>query len=106
MGPSSSENLRPTIGVFMEPSPSCCTKYIAASYIKFVEGGGARAVPIDYTQSEEELTEVFNSINGLLFPGGGVDLEDGNQWDMAGAFMIDLAMTANQKGDYFPVWGT
>lgn len=48
------ENDRPIIGVLAqeiawkmeEEWPDTYNSYIAASYIKFVEGGGARAVPI------------------------------------------------------------
>jgi gamma-glutamyl hydrolase len=43
-------NNRPIIGIYTQPSDTEVTQFgeefIAASYIKFVEGAGARAAPI------------------------------------------------------------
>ena len=50
--------------------------YIAASYIKFVEAAGARAVPVFTHQPDEYYEMIFNSTNGLLIPGGDVSTED------------------------------
>jgi len=81
--------------------------YIAASYIKYIESAGGRVVPIHYDTPLSELTALFGRINGLLFPGGGMDLAD-----LDGTYMTtvkhlwDLAASANKAGDYFPVWGT
>lgn len=50
--------------------PNYTTSYIAASYVKFVESGGARAVPLIYNEPEEVLREVgqhFFSIFFMLF---------------------------------------
>lgn len=44
---SSGLNLRPIIGILSEPSDSSHgNAYIAASYIKYIESAGGRAVPI------------------------------------------------------------
>ena len=48
--------------------------YIAASYVKYLESAGARVVPVLHTASKDNLTSTFNSINGLLYPGGGANL--------------------------------
>jgi hypothetical protein len=45
------------------------TAYIAASYIKYIEAAGARAVPILWTMDDAEITRRFHAVNGLLFPG-------------------------------------
>jgi len=50
-------NLRPLIGIVSqggEPAPDG-SSYIAASYVKFVEAAGARAVPILHDMSREEV---------------------------------------------------
>uniref|UniRef100_A0A674K495 folate gamma-glutamyl hydrolase n=1 Tax=Terrapene triunguis TaxID=2587831 RepID=A0A674K495_9SAUR len=62
--------------------------YIAASYVKFIESAGARVVPIR-----------------VLFPGGGVSLKTSEYARIARIF-YKKALKANDKGDYFPVWGT
>ena len=35
---------------------------------------GGRVVPIPYDGSEDQMKEIFKSINGILFTGGGVDI--------------------------------
>jgi len=65
-----------------------------------VESNGARAVPISYYASNDTLEELFGSINGLLFPGGGAGVPPG------ATKMYELAKEANDNGDFFPIWGT
>ena len=57
------------------PESICNTSYIAASYVKFVESGGARVVPVMINQPEEYYRTIFESTNGLLIPGGDVSLD-------------------------------
>jgi len=75
-------NSRPLVGILSQPGdgmeysltsdwnamgekplpPNYTTSYIAASYVKFVEAGGGRVVPLIYNEPEEVLREV-----GLIF---------------------------------------
>ncbi|KAM4612793.1 gamma-glutamyl hydrolase [Polymixia lowei] len=103
-------NYRPIIGVLAQenhPEDQFArgSSYIAASYIKYVEAAGARAVPIRINHTEEEYAKIFYSINGLLLPGGDVDLET-SQFSRASKIFYGLALKANDAGDYFPIWGT
>lgn len=101
-------NERPIIGVLAQEvhDPSPHTKaYIATSYVKFLESAGARVVPLMINKSDDEYRKLFKSINGVLFPGGGVNLESSGYSKAAGIF-YRLALEANSNGDYFPVWGT
>jgi gamma-glutamyl hydrolase len=96
----------PIIGIYTHPSTdtneacggSC--SYLAASYVKYLESAGARVAPIPYEASTEELDVIFNGINGMFFPGGGAMMSDGAK------YMYERAITANDAGDYFPIWGT
>ena len=49
---SAQPNLRPIIGIVTEPTDGALSKFgdsfISAGYVKFVEMGGARVVPIPY----------------------------------------------------------
>ncbi|XP_046390527.1 gamma-glutamyl hydrolase-like isoform X2 [Ischnura elegans] len=81
------------------------TSYIAASYVKYLEGAGARVVPIMINQRDEYYDNIVNSVNGVLYPGGGVDLKDSG-YGRAGQLIYNLATHLNTVGDYFPVWGT
>ncbi|NP_998487.1 gamma-glutamyl hydrolase precursor [Danio rerio] len=107
-GPLIKTNERPIIGVLaqdvFDPKPDR-NSYIAASYVKFLESAGARVVPVMINKSEDEYSRLFKSINGVLFPGGGVSLESSGYSKAAGIF-YRLALEANSNGDYFPVWGT
>ncbi|GFH15267.1 folate gamma-glutamyl hydrolase [Haematococcus lacustris] len=80
--------------------------YIAASYVKWVESAGARVVPILYDMSPAQVRARFAMINGLLLPGGGASLRPGHQFYDTAKLLVDLAVEANDKGDYFPIQGT
>jgi len=57
-------NLRPLIGVVSqggEPAPDG-SSYIAASYIKFIEAAGARAVPILHDMSTHEVNLILDIV--------------------------------------------
>uniref|UniRef100_A0A3Q3X5N3 folate gamma-glutamyl hydrolase n=1 Tax=Mola mola TaxID=94237 RepID=A0A3Q3X5N3_MOLML len=79
--------------------------YIPASYVKYVEAGGSRVVPIRLTLAAAEYEAIFRQINGLLLIGGAVDLETSAYARVAKIFYA-LALTANDAGDFFPIWGT
>lgn len=102
------KNDEPIIGVLAQevysPKPDK-SSYIAASYVKFLESAGARVVPVMINQTMEEYKRLFNSINGILFPGGGVSIISSG-YEKAAAIFYNLAIEANKRGDYFPVWGT
>jgi gamma-glutamyl hydrolase len=80
--------------------------YLSASYVKWVEMGGSRVVPLLYTDPPEVLTEKFGYLNGLLFPGGNADIYNfTSPYMQSAALLYDLAVAANQKGEHFPVFG-
>lgn len=69
--------------------------------------GGAKVVPVRSDLPYDELKEIFDKINGFVIPGGSAPLViDGifSNYTKAGSWMIDMAIKANDKGDYFPVW--
>jgi gamma-glutamyl hydrolase len=80
--------------------------YLVASYVKFVESAGGRAAVIPYDASKEHLKKLFDSVNGLLFTGGGLDLVSGEPYFETMKYLWDLMVEANARGDYFPFWGT
>ncbi|KAL7837642.1 hypothetical protein SRHO_G00273530 [Serrasalmus rhombeus] len=103
-------NYRPVIGVLaqenLEGDPHAQgSSYIAASYVKYLESAGARVVPIRINGTEEDYTKIFYAINGLLLPGGDVDLQK-SQFSRMAKIFYELAIKANDAGDYFPIWGT
>lgn len=109
----------PIIGVLTQPSSWVSLydpleySYIAASYVKALEAAGARVVPVKYDWDDAKILEVFEGLNGLLLPGGGTELTlVQNQsvvlsnYAIKGKKILQLAKEINEKGEYFPVWGT
>jgi gamma-glutamyl hydrolase len=91
----------PVFGVLTQPVHDGSNEtMIAASYIKWLEAGGARSLPIPYDASEELVEEIFGQIDGILFPGGGSDLPPSAQ------YLWKLVHVAYGEGDMIPVWGT
>ncbi|XP_007231561.3 gamma-glutamyl hydrolase [Astyanax mexicanus] len=103
-------NNRPIIGVLTqevtdkEMKPYGST-YIPSSYVKYIESGGGRVMPIQLNQTSEEHEKIFKSINGLLLIGGASDLEK-SEFSHTAQIYFRLAVKANDLGDYFPIWGT
>mmetsp|Transcript_16614 Transcript_16614/g.46908 ORF Transcript_16614/g.46908 Transcript_16614/m.46908 type:complete len:314 (+) Transcript_16614:125-1066(+) len=101
-------NDRPIVGVLTQPSLDAISqygpKYIAASYVKYIESSGARVVPVQHDASLEELEYYFQSLNGILFPGGGASLHNTTLFQ-AGKFFYERSLEAYSQGDVFPVFG-
>jgi len=106
-------NLSPVIGILTQPTNSTGipkfealgTSYLPASYVKWLQSAGARVVPIPYDAEEVVLNKIFFTINGILFPGGDVDIP-GSIYEKTSSYLYNLALKANDRGDYFPIWGT
>ena len=79
--------------------------YIAASYIRHLEAAGAKVIPIHTHYKDAELRDLFKAINGILLPGGGASLTDSSYIHNA-RLLHEMAIDANERGDYFPIWGT
>ena len=48
--------------------------YVAASYVKWLEDGGARSIPIPFDASPTLVRSILEQVDGVLFPGGGSSL--------------------------------
>ena len=116
--PPSSTNNKPIIGILAQPTLTGKISkygkyYIDAAYVKFVESGGARAVPIRYDLPVDELRNYFNQVNGMLFPGGCIDLvtQPGSkhftQYTQTQKLFMEWSMESfDTLNDYFPIYGT
>jgi hypothetical protein len=77
-------NPRPLIGIMTQACHRCPgTSYIAAAYAKWIEAAGGRAVPIRFSVSDAELRRLFESINGIIFPGGLTDVHPNDPYTVA-----------------------
>ena len=115
-------NIRPVIGVFSQETDSVTGSstidpevkaqlsayhyLIPASYVTWIGQAGGRVLPILLNQPREYYREVFSQMNGLLFPGGNQGIDPSDIYTEEGEILWKLAKEANDRGDYFPIWGT
>lgn len=96
----------PIIGIYTQDRTSNTETYIAASYVKFLEMAGAQVVPIFYKSSQADLKKQLSQLNGVLFPGGGMDLDIKNTFTKNADFILNYAKQQNDQGKVFPIWAT
>jgi len=78
--------------------------YIGGSYVKLMEMAGARVAPIPSNVTDKQLEYIFNSTNGLLFPGGETNLEDSGYFKMTKK-LYDMSVKSNANGNFHPILG-
>jgi len=95
---------RPIVGVLTQDcSFNKGKQYIAAGYVKWLEAGGARVVPLKYDM--EGLNETLKYINGVLLPGGG-GFEPTQKYANALITIFEHTVNSFNAGNPFPLWGT
>eukprot|EP00897_Mesotaenium_endlicherianum_P005297 jgi/Mesen1/4796/ME000243S03975 len=108
---------RPTIGMLTLPvtEPKQRTygpSSFATSYVRWIEAGGARVVPIFYDSSAEELDFILQRVNAIVWTGGLVDFNptlsdpEGAKYLKTTSKILSYVIAENAKGKYYPLWGT
>lgn len=106
-------NDRPIVGILTQEIdynlnkkyPNQYHSYIAASYVKFVEGAGARPVPIWIGGNDSYYEDILSKVNGVLWPGGATYFYQKEGYADAGAAIYRIAKSINERGVYFPILG-
>lgn len=84
-------------------------EYCMAVYSKFVEQCGARAVPIHFYLTDEELEAYLERLNGVIIPGGITKIIDENNeiTDFCRKIQITLKKCKElyDRGIHLPIWG-
>jgi len=78
------------------------TSLIMDSYVKYIESAGGRVVPLIYHHDLNTTLKKLENLNGVLYCGGGA----GGDYLDFGRAIFKKAKEFNDKGKYFPVWGT
>lgn len=99
--------MQPVIGIvsqtieaeMTDPAFDQYQSYIMSSYVKYFEAQGARVVPLLITQSDEEIFELLEHLNGIVFPGG-----NGNYLDV-GEKIFKKVKEFNDNGQFYPLFG-
>jgi gamma-glutamyl hydrolase len=104
---------RPIIGILTLPNDHADVypgrTYFPASYVKFVESGGARVVPIRYTDDEASIRALLPKLNGFLFTGGGADFYQNGEltaFAQTALWILEEVREAHANGESVPLWGT
>uniref|UniRef100_W8B2C3 folate gamma-glutamyl hydrolase n=2 Tax=Ceratitis capitata TaxID=7213 RepID=W8B2C3_CERCA len=109
------EYTRPIVGILTQEvsnfvrrhyTDKAYSSYIAASYVKFVEGAGGRVVPIWIGREKEYYEDIMSKINGVLMPGGATFFNQSSGYADAGHHIYNIAIEMNERGTYMPIWGT
>ena len=79
--------------------------YIAVSYEKYVESVGCNVLLINCNATEEDARKIYNSINGLLLPGGRASLVKSNYSRIAKLFFEWATYDIDHNNRYFPIFG-
>jgi gamma-glutamyl hydrolase len=102
-------NQQPVIGIITqawnEPDYPATTTIIAASYVKLLEMAGARVVPVFVNDDPDYFQFLFDRLNGILIPGGEVDITD-SPYATASAFFYNKSIELyDSTGELFPIFG-
>lgn len=99
-----------TIGIITVPlTPQkkyytvCGDSYIASSHIKWMKKKNINVVIIPH--DTKNLKYYFDRIHGLYLPSGGAFAGTQREYYNVCKKMLQYAMTENDKGYHFPVWG-
>lgn len=106
---------RPTIGIltmanedkklFQGISNTDNTTYVAASYVKLIEAGGGRAVPLLADMPTDDLMKVIHSINGAILSGGDGDLANSHYEKVARLVYQYSMKKLDEEGERWPILG-
>lgn len=83
--------------------------YISASYVKWLEDGGARSIPIPYDASPSLVEDILSQVDGILFPGGGSSLPSAaiTIWEKLHSEAYYFPeKESGRPSDMIPLWGT
>ena len=86
--------------------------FFPASYVKFLEQGGARVAPIPYDLPPAALATLLSQLNGALFTGGAASFFDSaaphapTAYAQTAAAIYAESVSAAAAGETWPLWGT
>eukprot|EP01084_Bolivina_argentea_P055254 101304_1 len=86
------------------------TSFMYSSYVKWIEGGGGRVVPIQADQSAQKVRNLLSQLNGVLFTGGAAsfDISTSIYFQQVVNIMDYLLQYSNKNkgGKSIPLWAT
>lgn len=100
----------PVIAVFSAPTPPYIRPVkharISNNYVQWITASGGRVIGIHMWQSDEEIFEILEQVNGLIIQGGVEDIHDKNDFILKIMRIFDKVVQMNDNGKVFPVMGS
>lgn len=85
-------------------------QFFPASYVKWLESGGVRVVPIRSDAPADETRALLKQLNGALFTGGASSFFFANgsmtPYAATAQLVYDEVVSAAAAGESWPLWGT
>ena len=84
--------------------------YVSEMVDIFLRAGGVSPIAIPFNASDADLYHLLDSVNGVFFTGGSLDLSDPvtkklHPYTITSQKILDYTMQKNDNGDYFPLFG-
>ena len=113
---AAAQTAMPVIGVLslpmdLPPPLANYSSYFVASYVKWLEAGGARVVPILYDAPAEATLALLAQLNGAVLTGGAAAFFEADgltltRYATTAQLVLNESLRAQQSGEWWPVWGT
>eukprot|EP01083_Nonionella_stella_P007378 21342_1 len=115
-----SDNDAPVIGILTLPcsedTPDCemedatfnATTYLPASYVKFIEGGGAKVIPLLSDMKQDIMRQTISQVNGILLTGGDATFSSAHYYwqQILNILSYVREYHSQQETSAIPIWGT
>lgn len=78
--------------------------YIPKAHVQFLEQSGIRVVPISYLDSEEDIINMLDQVNGIYCPGDSIKAIVNKQYQKSFSTILRYMKQHNEANDYFPMF--
>lgn len=78
--------------------------YVPRAHVQLLEQAGIRVVPVDYRLSHEELTALFDKLNGLYVSGDSHRTITEEKYKFAFMVMLDYCEKKVSEKEHFPIF--
>lgn len=100
----------PVIAILSNPLPAKIRPIeksrVSNNYAKWITASGGRVIAIHPWQTDEEIFDILEEVNGLLIQGGIEDIDNENEFVFKIFKIFDKVIEMNDEGKVFPVLGS
>eukprot|EP00930_Biecheleria_cincta_P034465 TRINITY_DN23822_c0_g1_i1.p1 TRINITY_DN23822_c0_g1~~TRINITY_DN23822_c0_g1_i1.p1 ORF type:complete len:225 (+),score=19.60 TRINITY_DN23822_c0_g1_i1:72-746(+) len=99
-------NERPVLAILASDCDGLynCSTYIPASYVRWLQQGGAQVVALHRGMNEDEFMHVLSHVNGVLMIGGFFKMNGTAEPHIRRIW--EHAVKLGEENEFFPLWAT